>query len=36
MSKGLKTFVEAHIAKAHQKMTNISTKRRKEDEKYMK
>jgi len=35
MSKGLKTFAKAHIVEAHQKMANISTKRRKEDEKYM-
>jgi hypothetical protein len=29
MSKGLKTFAEVHIVEAHQKMANISTKRRK-------
>ncbi len=35
MSKGFKTFAEVHITKAHKKMANISTKRRKEDENYM-
>jgi hypothetical protein len=35
MSKGFKTFAEVHIVDTHQKMANISTKRRKEDEKYM-
>ncbi len=35
MFKGFKTFVEVHIVEAHQKMANVSTKRKKEDEKYM-
>jgi hypothetical protein len=35
MFKGFKTFVEVHIVEVHQKMANVSTKRKKEDEKYM-